>query len=138
MFRIRLKTLRENSGLSQSALAQNLGVKQSTVGGWESGNREPNFDTLSKIADLFGVSADYLLGRTESPLYAHAVKAESGKSLTVLDAKKEAPTAGELQDLEQAIRRAIPLDDAPQTPDILSYIRLIVREELGKNGGSGN
>jgi transcriptional regulator with XRE-family HTH domain len=138
MFRIRLKTIRENADLSQAALAAKLGVKQSTVGGWESGNREPNFDTLLKIADLFGVSVDYLLGRVESPLYRHELQTGSGKTLTALSTKKEAPTDGELVDLESAVSRAVPLPGGLQTPDILAYIRQIVREELGKSGGNGN
>lgn len=65
MFRIRLKELRENLGLSQYAFADRFGVAQSTVGNWESGIREPNFDTIQRLADFFGVSVDYLLGRSE-------------------------------------------------------------------------
>ena len=62
MFRIELKKLRENNGLSQYKLADILGDSQSAVGLWESGRREPNFDTLCRIADLFHVSTDHLLG----------------------------------------------------------------------------
>ena len=65
MFRIRLKKLREEKGLSQAAFAKEFGVAQSTVGGWEAGTREPNFDTVQKLADYFGVSVDYLLCRTK-------------------------------------------------------------------------
>lgn len=64
MFRIRLKTLREEKGLSQAAFAKDFGVAQSTVGNWEAGTREPNFETVQKIADYFDVSVDYLLCRT--------------------------------------------------------------------------
>ena len=64
MFRIRLKTLREEKGLSQAAFAKDFGVAQSTVGNWEAGTREPNFDTVQKLADYFNVSVDYLLCRT--------------------------------------------------------------------------
>lgn len=63
MFSLKLKELRENSGLSQKAFSQKLGVSQSTVGMWESNKREPGFETTKKIADFFGVSTDYLLGR---------------------------------------------------------------------------
>ena len=65
MFRVRLKELREDMGISQYEFADRLGVAQSTVGGWESGKREPNFDTMQKIANFFGVTVDYLLGRTD-------------------------------------------------------------------------
>lgn len=63
MFRLKLKELRERAGYSQYSFAEAFGVAQSTVGGWESGKREPKFETMQKIADFFGVSVDYLLGR---------------------------------------------------------------------------
>lgn len=65
MFRIRLKTLRENMGLSQYKFADEIGVAQSTVGMWESGKREPDFHTAQILADFFNVSIDYLVGRTD-------------------------------------------------------------------------
>lgn len=62
MFRIMLKELREQKKLSQYKLADALGVAQSTVGMWESGKREPDFDTIKKLAEFFGVSIDHILG----------------------------------------------------------------------------
>lgn len=63
MFSIRLKELREKNGYkSQQAFADAFGVAQSTVGGWESGKREPNLETTKRIAAFFNVSIDYLLG----------------------------------------------------------------------------
>lgn len=70
MFRLRIKDLREAKGLSQSAFAKDFGVAQSTVGNWESGTREPNVDTIQKIADYFGVTVDYLLGRPSGHVQA--------------------------------------------------------------------
>ena len=67
MFRIRLKELREQTGYSQYSFADKFGVAQSTVGSWEAGKREPNFDTMQRLADFFGVSVDYLLGRESVP-----------------------------------------------------------------------
>ncbi len=67
MFCLKLKMLRENEGLSQQALAEKLNVSQSTVGMWESNNRKPNRKALEKIASLFNVSTDYLLGLTDNP-----------------------------------------------------------------------
>ena len=55
MFQIRLKKLREDMGISQYEFARRLEVAQSTVGGWESGKREPNFTTMQTIADFFNV-----------------------------------------------------------------------------------
>lgn len=67
MFRIRLKELREARGLSQYSFADAFGISQSTIGNWEAGKREPNFDTMQRLADFFGVSVDYLLGRESAP-----------------------------------------------------------------------
>lgn len=62
MFQYRLKELRESHGFkSQKAFADVFGVAQSTVAGWESGKREPNYDTTKKLARFFNVPIDYLL-----------------------------------------------------------------------------
>ena len=67
IFQIRLKNLREKAGYSQYSFADAFGVAQSTVGNWEAGKREPNFDTIQRLAAFFGVTVDYLLGITDYP-----------------------------------------------------------------------
>lgn len=67
MFGVILKNLRENAGWYQSDLAKKLGISPSTVGMYEIGSRTPNLEMLIKIAKLFNVSADYLLGLTSQP-----------------------------------------------------------------------
>lgn len=64
-FSIRLKDLREKNELSQSELAEILGVGVSTVGMWESTDRLPNAKTMQKIIKLFHCSCEYLLGETD-------------------------------------------------------------------------
>jgi len=59
----RLKKLREVQKLTQKNLAKMLGVGTSTVAMWETGDRHPDHEMLLKIADLFDVSVDSLLGR---------------------------------------------------------------------------
>ena len=44
-------------------LGQKLNLAESTISGYENGNRKPDYDTLNKFADFFDVSTDYLLGR---------------------------------------------------------------------------
>lgn len=63
MFSHRLKELREKNGISQADLARVLSISQGAVGNWESGKREPNFEMSKRLADYFGVSVDFLLGR---------------------------------------------------------------------------
>ncbi len=59
------KRLRASSGLTQAEFAEKIGISRSTIGMYETGAREPDFDTLEAIADFFNVDTDYLLGRTE-------------------------------------------------------------------------
>lgn len=63
VFPQRLKELRLKKGLTQTELGEKVGVKQSTFTNWENGKREPNFETIIKIADLLEVSVDWLFGR---------------------------------------------------------------------------
>ena len=64
-FRTIIRILREEFGYSsQSSFGNAFGVAQTTVAGWEGGKRQPNFETLIRLADFFSVSTDYLLGQT--------------------------------------------------------------------------
>lgn len=67
MFKLRIKELRESKGWSQKAMAEKFGCAQSTIGMWESGKNKPDIDTLSKLADFFNCSTDFLLGRVNDP-----------------------------------------------------------------------
>ena len=60
-----LKDLRCEQGISQRELGARLGVCNQTVSFWESGQREPDLDTLLKIAKYFQVSTDFLLGNED-------------------------------------------------------------------------
>ena len=63
----RLKELRKSRKISQLKLATDLNMNQNTVSRYENMEREADYTTLIKIADYFGVSIDYLLGRTDIP-----------------------------------------------------------------------
>lgn len=65
MFSSKLKELRKKNGITQIEFARKMNVANGTVGNWESGTREPDFDMLTKIAEFFGVSVDYLLSNAE-------------------------------------------------------------------------
>lgn len=60
----RLRILRENSGLTQMAVARAIGVPRVTYTHYELGKRSPDLDTLLLIAAFFRVSTDFLLGTT--------------------------------------------------------------------------
>ncbi|MBW3496199.1 helix-turn-helix domain-containing protein [Bacillus sp. FDAARGOS_1420] len=65
MFGTRLHTLRKECKLRQEDMAKQLGIARTTYAMYEQGNREPDYDTLIKLATFFEVSIDYLLGTTE-------------------------------------------------------------------------
>jgi len=58
----RIKILREQHGMKQRELAEELGISQNTLSTWETGRYEPDTGMLKKIASVFNVSVDYLLG----------------------------------------------------------------------------
>lgn len=60
------KKLREKKGWTQEEIADKLGVSRPSITGYETKNRRPRHEMLHKIADLFGVSTDYLLGREDN------------------------------------------------------------------------
>ncbi len=64
----RIRELRERQGMSQAALARTLGASINAINMLEVGStRAPHIDRLIAIADLFSVSIDYLVGRTDDP-----------------------------------------------------------------------
>ena len=63
----RIKLLREELGLKQDELAKALNISPSSIGMYETNKREPNNEITIKLADFFGVSTDYLLGRENKP-----------------------------------------------------------------------
>ena len=65
-FKEMLKYLRMRENLSQSELADKLGVAKSTISMYEVGKREPDFETLEAIADFFNVDMNFLLGKDGS------------------------------------------------------------------------
>ena len=62
-----LRELRTQKGLTQAELSKTLQVSASSIGMYEQGRREPDNETLGKIANYFNVTTDYLLGRTDEP-----------------------------------------------------------------------
>lgn len=69
MFAQRLKELRRKRGLTQVQLAQQFNITKGAVGMWETGKREPDFETVNQIANFFHVTADYLLGNVNDPFF---------------------------------------------------------------------
>ena len=64
----RLKKLRLENCLRQDQVARLVRVERSTVSLWENGLRQPSYQTLVRLADVYGVTTDFLLGRDTNKL----------------------------------------------------------------------
>ncbi len=80
-FAQRLSSIRKECGLNQRSAAQEMNISQALLSHYENGIREPGLDFVSRACEFYGVSADYLLGRTSVRDGAAAVKsrASAGK-----------------------------------------------------------
>ncbi|THF74687.1 helix-turn-helix domain-containing protein [Cohnella fermenti] len=63
----RIAELRDSKRLTQEQLSASLGISRAALSHYEKNRRQPDFDTLIKLANTFAVSVDYLLGRTRRP-----------------------------------------------------------------------
>ena len=63
----RIRELRKARGWQQADLAKLIAVSRQAVGNYETGERAPDLETIGKLCDIFGCTADYLLGRSDIP-----------------------------------------------------------------------
>lgn len=61
----RLKELRKNEKITQAQLSRQLGVAQSNISDWENDVARPEYENLVKLAQIFDVTTDYLLGLSD-------------------------------------------------------------------------
>lgn len=115
MFSDAFKQLRKSLKMNQTAIADVLGVSQAAIASWEGGKRQPDLETLARIADTFNVSTDYLLGRAP---------------MDVVIKHETPPPQG-----DDELTLQFPLDDAPQDESELEAMILrILQQELDKRG----
>lgn len=69
----RLIAARERNGMQQNEAANALGMSNVVLNRYEKDERRPEPDTLRKLADFYGVTADYLVGRTDDPMLPERV-----------------------------------------------------------------
>ncbi|MBM6948972.1 helix-turn-helix domain-containing protein [Mordavella massiliensis] len=67
-FSQRLRTLRAEHNMTQKELAKRINVSRTTITGYETKNRQPSHEKLMAMADIFGVSVDYLIDGAEAPI----------------------------------------------------------------------
>lgn len=81
----RLQFLRRSRGWSKTYVAKMLGRTLSTYANWEYGTREPDIETLAKIARLYNVSIGYLAGVTDNPVEITKEEEEREKMLSKIE-----------------------------------------------------
>lgn len=90
---LKLKEARNAMNMTQEEMAKLLGFSKKAIVFWESGEREPKFEVLCKIADICNVTTDYLLGRTDIKTYGQTPTAEEIKQdLTVGETMLDDPS----------------------------------------------
>ena len=94
LFKNRIKELRKERKITQLQLAKAVFVDQTTISQWETGKTFPTAETQRKLADLFGVSIDYLLGRSDSK-YGEGLEIANIVPLSEV-VKKKIPILGEI------------------------------------------
>lgn len=118
VFNKNLKIARERTGLSQKDVAEKIGVAKSTYSLYESGNREPNVQTIKKIADVLHISADELLGLEEP----HTLPAYYSTNKTdITDAHTEAIATSSKNEHDIAKRLESALDALESTQNALMF-----------------
>ncbi len=99
---MQLKQLRTSKKLLQKDVAALLGIDRTTYAKYESGASEPNYETLLKLAEIFGVSTDYILGRDEkkpAPISESELDAELIERLCNLTPEEKAKVDAFVQGL---------------------------------------
>lgn len=81
----RVKLLRRELNLTQEGLAKKLNSSRSTIAGYETEGKQPDYDTLKFIANFFNVSIDYLLGETDIRQPAIDIIKDQKKTDSALD-----------------------------------------------------
>ncbi len=109
MFAERLKELRKKANITQLEFAKKFNVSNGAIGNWESGKRQPDSETLSKLADFFNVSIDYLVGRTDNPTPPTIDEQLDGVEFALY---------GEVKDMTEAQKR-----------DVLNFIKFLKSQE---------
>lgn len=103
MFAKRLAELRNRRNITQYDLAERLQFSRAQISNYEQGTREPDFQTLIIFADFFGVSLDYLLGRTDEMHVPSDNTAADLDDIAVFHGQKEQLTSKEADYLQESL-----------------------------------
>ncbi len=90
-----LRELRKKNGFTMKELGVEIGVAESTISQYETGKRQPDYETLLKLAEFFGVSTDTLLrGEQKELVLSKKDERDIGKKLEAMIGELDGPTDG--------------------------------------------
>lgn len=112
-----LRSLRQQVGLNQTDFARAIGVSRSTIGMYETGKREPDFETLELIADYFNVSLDYLIGNSNTKNNKPTPEGELQKDVIVLHRNGERIEYHLTEEQLQVVKPLLDQLNAKKDPD---------------------
>lgn len=116
----RIKEIRKTNKISQEEFGKRFNVGKSTVSQWETGKYTPDSEILNKICDWYGVTMDYLYGRSNKPHLTQRQERELNLEALIETAAKL--RAGEFVD--------VPQDKANHMADYIEFQIQRIKEEL--------
>lgn len=123
----RIREVRNAAHESQEKMGERIGYSQRAIASYENGDRQPRLEVLEKIADTYGVSMDYLFGRTDIPnIYAHQIETADGKKSEFWDTQKELSAAEKERMSQIAASAAVPNN----MEELVSVIEIVVNKVL--------
>lgn len=132
-FKERLKELREEKHISRDELAKAVKLSYWAIAKYETGERTPDPETLQRLADFFGCSVDYLLGRNENP------QDQNNSSTPSWWYRDTPPTDVELEEFLKTANvyfDGAPLDEEDKE-DIITYLKVKWEREKKKREKEG-
>ncbi|SFA47763.1 Transcriptional regulator, contains XRE-family HTH domain [Parageobacillus thermantarcticus] len=128
---MRIKELRIKRGLSQENLAKKLGMNRVNISHYERGviTKIPS-DVLAKLADIFGVSTDYLLGKTDDPSPSN--NSDWDSKLPELTEKDEKDIAKDLQRIMDSLesQEGLMYDGEPMDEETKELIKISLENSM--------
>lgn len=100
----RLRNLREEKGYLQKFVADKIGVRSNTLSGYENGTRSPDPDMIIKLSELYNVTTDYLLGKSDSRHLSASDEDEIDEEIQELTSKIKVWYKNEPEDKEVKLR----------------------------------
>ena len=119
MFSETIRSLRLKNGYTQQYVADYLGIKRPTYTRYESGTNQPDFETTLKIAELYKVSTDFLLGRKQ------AKKIDPSPDGSIEKIMRDRP------DIAKLLIDMSELSD-DQVQDVYNYLKYIILPKVDK------